>query len=100
MPWTDIESDHLWRVDMEAAGLEYIRLGLWHRINSAPQFSGDRPTHCVEAFPVMHPPGRKRWNGGGRSAFYSHTIVPHQDDSREHSTPKPLPLMLEQVADF
>ena len=98
--WTDIESDHLWRQDMEAAALEYIRLGLWHRINSAPQFSGDRPAHNVEACVIMHPPGRKRWNGGGRPAFWSHNVVNSQDPSREHTTPKPLPLMLDQIGDF
>lgn len=98
--WTDIESDHLWRFDLEATGLEYIRLGIWHRINSAPQFSGDRPSHNVEACVIAHPRGRKRWNGGGRPAFWSHNVVNSQAEERVHSSPKPLELMLEQIADF
>ena len=98
--WSDIERAHCWREDMEGAGLRYVREGVWVRLNSAPQFSGDRPAQGVEACVIMHAEGRLRWNGGGRPAVWTHQIVNSQAAEREHSTPKPLPLMLEQVESF
>ncbi len=98
LTWCDLESAMDWRAAL--APLEYIRTGIWHRENPAPQFSGDRPGQAVEACVITHPSGRKRWNGGGHSAFWSGLIVNSQDDSRAHSTPKPLWLMLEQVEQF
>ncbi len=98
LTWCDLESAMDWRSAL--APLEYIRTGIWHRENPAPQFSGDRPGQAVEACVITHPLGRKRWNGGGHSAFWSGLIVNSQDDSRAHSTPKPLWLMLEQIEQF
>lgn len=65
--FSDVESDHLWRDDLTAAGLDYVRTGAWIKVGSTPQFSGDRPATGFEAITIAHPSGRKRWNGGGVS---------------------------------
>jgi DNA modification methylase len=100
--FSDIESDWLWRLSLTAAGLEYIRTPVWHRIGGAPQFTGDRPATGVEAITLAHPKGRKRWNGGGKSGVYSFPIAANRfgADTRVHETQKPLELMLALVEDF
>ena len=50
---------------LEKAGLPLVRLGIWHKPNAAPQFSGDRPGMGYEPLAMLHREGRKRWNGGG-----------------------------------
>ena len=102
--FSDIESCHLWRADLEAAGLEYVRTGIWHKNNGAPQFTGDRPAVACEAITICHPPGRKRWNGKGTQAFWEHNIAMDRrhdgSEQRVHTTQKPLPLMRELVRLF
>lgn len=87
------EWKHAHRLD--AAGL-LVRLGIWHKPDGAPQFTGDRPGMGWEAVAVCHRPGRKRWNGGGRHAFWS---VPKAGQSG-HPTEKPLALVGQWVRDF
>jgi DNA modification methylase len=99
--WCDLESFDGWRRDLESANLRYIRGGVWGREHGAPQFSGDRPAQGVEACVIVHSAeNRLRWNGGGRPAFWVGPIVNANDISRQHSSPKPLWLMLRLVADF
>ena len=50
-----------------------------------------------EAIAICHGPGKKRWNGGGRHAFYAH---PKGENRSGHPTGKPLPLYRELVRDF
>lgn len=82
----------------EAAGKAWIRDGIWHRTNSAPQLTGDRPAQGCEALAIMHRPGRKRWNGGGKQAFWDGPI--ERPEKRIHETQKPEWLMSELVLDF
>lgn len=105
--FSDVESDHLWRDDLEAVGLDYVRTGAWIKTGSTPQFSGDRPATGFEAITIAHPKGRKRWNGGGLHALWKFPEVaeiPHIFDvpivlnrsgkePRFHTTQKPFPLM-------
>lgn len=99
--FSDIESGHLWRSDMGAAGLDYVRTGIWHKTGCTPQFSGDRPATAVEAITICHPKGRKRWNGGGKHAFWAVPIVQTKGDvQRVHTTQKPEPLMRALVDQF
>ncbi len=103
LAFSDVESAHLWRISLVAAGLRYKRTGEWRRIGGAPQFSGDRPAAGFEAITIAHPAGRSRWNGGGKAASYEHPIVANragQRGSRLHPTQKPEPLMVELVDDF
>lgn len=53
----------------------------------------------------MHSRGRKRWNGGGRGNLYTCNVVNQQalkrdNNTRVHTTQKPLDLMLDLVRDF
>lgn len=100
--FSDLESSHLWRAAGTTAGLEYCRTGLWHKLNATPQFTGDRPAVAAEAITIMHPAGRKRWNGGGRHAFWSVPIVINRswDEPRLHTTQKPEELMNALMRDF
>ena len=100
--FSDVESDHLWRADLTAAGLDYVRTGAWIKVGSTPQFSGDRPATGFEAITIAHPAGRKRWNGGGKHALWSVPIVLNRSgsDPRWHTTQKPLPLMEQLVVQF
>ncbi len=99
LAFSDVESSHLWRNDLVARGMDYCRTGAWVKINATPQFTGDRPATGFEAITICHPTGRKRWNGGGSHAVWTHTIVLNRsgDDPRLHTTQKPLGLMVELV---
>lgn len=100
--FSDVESCSDWRADLIAAGLDYCRTGAWVKIGATPQFTGDRPAVAFEAITICHPKGRKRWNGGGRHALWSHPIVLNRggNDPRVHTTQKPEPLMRDLVCDF
>lgn len=101
--FSDTESDWLWRLSLEAAGLPYIRTAFWDRIGGAPQFTGDRPAIAMEAITLAHPKGRKKWNGGGKRGVYSVPIVANRSGHRAdrvHTTQKPDDLMLSLVSDF
>jgi site-specific DNA-methyltransferase (adenine-specific) len=81
----------------KAAGDRWVRAGWWRKRNGAPQFTGDRPAVPGDAIAIMHREGRKRWNGGGKHAYYDHNVC---RKDRHHETQKPLPLMIELVEDF
>lgn len=97
----DAESGHLWR---DALGSDYyVRSGVWVKPNPVPQISGDRPGQGFEAATIGHRPGRKRWNGGGKAAVWTHNAVQGNWTERRgntHPCPKPLSLMLELGKDF
>lgn len=85
----------------DVAGDSWIRTGIWHRPNAAPQFTGDRPAVAADAIAIAHRKGKKRWNGGGRHAFWSIGHAPDEEgDLRDHPTQKPLRLMQELVRLF
>lgn len=100
--FSDVESDHLWRTDLAAAGVDYVRTGAWVKLGSTPQFSGDRPATGFEAITICHPKGRKRWNGGGTHAVWTYPIVLDRGrtGARLHTTQKPLELMMSLVTLF
>ncbi len=82
----------------QAAGEEWIRAGIWHRTDSAPQFGGDRPSHACEGIAIGHREGPKRWNRHGHQAFWEGPIC--RDPHRMHPTKKPLWLMEALIRDF
>ena len=100
--FSDIESAVDWRTDLESNGLDYVRTGAWVKVGCTPQFSGDRPAVGFEAVTIVHPAGRKRWNGGGGRGVWSHPIVLDRshNGARLHTTQKPLSLMSELIALF
>jgi DNA modification methylase len=99
--FSDVESIGRWRRSLLDAGLEYVRTGAWVRLNTAPQFTGDRPAAGFDAVAIAHPKGRKVWNGGGLPAVWSHAVVMNRGKTvRVHETEKPVSLMLELVGLF
>lgn len=80
-----------------AAGKRWVRAGVWHRPDSAPQFTGDRPAQGCEGIAIMHRTGHgMEWNGGGSRGFWS---CPTARD-RQHPQQKPAALMRALVEAF
>lgn len=78
------------------AGWRFVRFGAWVKPNGTPQFTGDRPGQGWESVCVLHREGvPMRWNGGGRTAVWTHCKV-----ASDHPTGKPLPLFRELLALF
>jgi site-specific DNA-methyltransferase (adenine-specific) len=104
--WTiafcQIEAVGAWRTALVGGGLEWVRGGIWRKPNGAPQFTGDRPGQGFESIAIAHRPGKKRWNGGGKHAFWECSLDHGAGggNRNEHPTKKPVGLMMELVADF
>jgi len=75
----------------------WVRAGFWRKPNGAPQFTGDRPGQPGEGIAIMHRPGKKRWNGGGRHAFWE---IQTNQKNENHPTEKPEALMRALIQDF
>lgn len=102
LAFTDNEGAGGWVRANVAAKLDHVRIGHWIKIGCTPQFTGDRPATGTEAIVIAHPKGRKKWNGGGAHAVWTHAIELNRGgtNSRLHTTQKPVPLMLELVELF
>lgn len=100
--FSDVEMAGDWRKALTGAGLDYVRTGAWVKLHNAPQFTGDRPAPGFEAVTIAHRPGKKRWDGGGKSAVWTYPIVMpgNVTDPRVHTTQKPLGLLRELVGLF
>lgn len=81
---------------LDRAGL-LVRFGIWRKPDGAPQFTGDRPGTGWEAVAICHRKGRKRWNGGGKHAFWDFSKA---ENKSGHPTGKPLGLFANFVKDF
>lgn len=66
----------------------FVRLGVWIKPDAAPQFTGDRPGMGWEPVAILHRPGRKKWNGGGHHAVWTHAC-----ERGAHPTQKPIKLI-------
>lgn len=103
----NVEIQREWQEDLVHFRAEHVRVGVWVKPNAAPQFSGDRPAAGWEAIEIAHPlsprgkPIKKRWNGGGSSGVWTHSIATgsYRGD-RTHTTEKPIGLMLDLVRAF
>jgi len=73
-----------------------IRFGIWRKPGGAPQFTGDRPGTGWEGVAICHREGKKRWNGGGRHAFWQVPVA----RGTGHPTEKPLKLYTSFITDF
>jgi DNA modification methylase len=96
----DLEMITDWKDAVEAVGLEYIRACVWDKVDSAPQFTGDRPASGAEVFVCAHRPGKKVWNGGGRRNVFRCPVNGKEKGSKPHPSTKPLGLMLDIVGLF
>jgi site-specific DNA-methyltransferase (adenine-specific) len=97
--FADLEGIDAWRKAFGAAAVDNVRVCIWDKIDSAPQFTGDRPAAGAEAIVCAHSPGRKRWNGGGRRNVFR-SAVNAERGGKPHPSTKPLGLMLDLVELF
>src|ERR1022692_3362197 len=72
---------------LEKSGAPLVRLGIWHKPNGAPQFTGDRPGVGWEAIAILHRQGRKHWNGGGHHAVWVCNVAWRASDTEAAETP-------------
>jgi len=81
--------------------LHFVRFGAWIKPNSAPQFTGDRPSTGWEGIAMLHRTGIKlAWNGKGRSSVFTYPIVHQAHAHSDNPTEKPLALMEELITLF
>lgn len=97
--FTDIEGVEGWRSAVLDGGLDYVRACVWDKVDSAPQFTGDRPASAAEMIVCAHPKGKKRWNGGGTRNVFRHAVNA-QKGAKPHPSTKPEPLMVELISLF
>jgi site-specific DNA-methyltransferase (adenine-specific) len=97
--FSDLEGIELWRSTGLTVGLDYVRTCIWDKVDSAPQFTGDRPAAAAEALICLHPAGRKSWHGGGRRNVFRHEVNAERG-GKPHPSTKPTRLMLELVELF
>jgi site-specific DNA-methyltransferase (adenine-specific) len=95
------EGVDLWRDACEAYGFLHRRAQVWHKPDSAPQFTGDRPATGYEMIETLHKGKSSKWNGGGARGVYTYNCNSQtRKPGEDHQTPKPLELMLELVEKF
>jgi hypothetical protein len=102
LAFSDTESAWLWKMSLQARGMDYVRTAFWDRLGGAPSFHGNYPSPAFEAITLTRNACR-RWNGGGHRAHYTHPIVANRSGergSRLNEAQKPLELMLEIVDDY
>lgn len=78
---------------------EFVRLGAWVKHAPMPQLTADRPGSGHESIAILHREGKKEWNGGSKAGIWKHTILKNPADCLV-PTQKPLPLLVDLVADF
>jgi DNA modification methylase len=96
--FSDAETTHRWKAELETSGLRYVRTGAWVKPDAMPQMGGDRPSVGFEPCTIAHAQGRMRWNGGGRQALWTYGTA--RVNRPDHPCPKPEPLMSHLVRDF
>jgi site-specific DNA-methyltransferase (adenine-specific) len=94
--YSDVEDSHLLRDAASKNGTEYIRTIPWVRW-SMPQLSGDRPPQGFEHVLLLHPKGKKHWNGPGNLTHFSHLRL---TGDKKHKCEKPLDQALDIVSFF
>lgn len=89
-----------WANEINASAMKYKRACIWVKPDSTPQLNGQGPAMGAECFVTAWAgKGFSKWNAGGKRGVYTHNT-----NSRErtglHPTEKPIPLMMELLADF
>ena len=99
--FTDLEGIGRWMTECDTATLKRAQVGIWWKRGATPSFSGLKPACGAEAIVIRHGAAPMRWNGGGAHALWDYPIVKGSSRERtEHTTQKPLPLMLHLVELF
>jgi hypothetical protein len=76
----------------------WIRGGIWYKMNSMGQLSGDRPAAAYEGIAVMSSASKLRWNGNGSYAIWKCNGT--RGEKGRHKNQKPLKLLLTLIAKF
>jgi site-specific DNA-methyltransferase (adenine-specific) len=97
--FSDVESCHLWRAALIAAGSRYVRTGAWIKPDAMPQMTGDRPGVGFEPCTIVHSNQPMKWNGGGHLATWTHGVS-RNGHRPDHPCPKPLELIKELIGLF
>lgn len=93
------EGVRAWRDDLQAAKAKWDTTCFWVKPDSSPRFNGQGPARAAECFVTCWAgTGYRKWNGGGKRGLYTHCV--NTGRQGEHPTEKPVPLMVEIVADF
>lgn len=97
--FTLAEGVRAWRDDLQAAKAKWDTTCFWIKPDASPRFNGQGPARGAECFVTCWAgTGYRKWNGGGKRGVYTHCV--NTGRQGEHPTEKPVPLMLEIVADF
>jgi site-specific DNA-methyltransferase (adenine-specific) len=89
-----------WQDDLIRAGASKRITCIWTKPNGAPNHYGTGPAQpCENIVTVWCGKGKSVWNGGGKMGRYDYPIDIHSR-KREHTTEKPLALMLQLILDF
>lgn len=93
------EGIRAWRDDIQSAGGKWDQTVFWIKPDSTPRFNGQGPARGAECAAVAWcGTGYRSWNAGGKRGVYTHCV--NVGRQGEHPTEKPLPLMMEIIADF
>lgn len=94
------EGIHYWKEAIEKHGGKYRFTGAWVKPSSKPNLSGDSPGLGFETVVSgWCGGGKSSWNGGGRSAVWTHNPAKRTADNN-HTSIKPHSLMSELVGLF
>lgn len=89
-----------WADVINPSAFKYKRACAWIKPDAMPQMNGQGPANGLECFvAAWNGVGHARWNAGGKRGVYTHLTNQRDRDGR-HPTEKPVPLMLELLADF
>jgi hypothetical protein len=84
---------------MRADKGDYVRSGIWFKMNAQGQMTGDRPAAAYEGIACMHRFGETmHWNGKGSYGFWACNGT--RGEPGRHPNQKPLRLCLELVRKF
>lgn len=97
--FTLAEGVRAWRDDLQAVGAKWDTTCFWIKPDASPRFNGQGPARGAECFVTCWAgTGYRKWNGGGKRGVYTHCV--NTGRQGEHPTEKPVPLMMDLVADF
>lgn len=98
--FTLAEGVRAWRDDLQAVGAKWDTVLAFVKPDASPRFNGQGAARGFECcVSVWCGTGYRSWNGGGKRGVYTHCVnTGREQDS--HPTAKPIPLMMELVADF
>ena len=97
--FTLAEGVRAWRDDLQSAGAKWDTTCFWVKPDASPRFNGQGPARGAECFVTCWAgKGHRKWNAGGKRGIYTHCV--NTGRQGEHPTEKPVPLMMEMVADF